>query len=61
MTGKQLKAWRKRMGYQSVRDAAAALGCGRSSIYIWEKQKSVPKYIELACAQLEAKSSSSSA
>lgn len=52
MTPEQLKAWRKRLGYNASR-AADALGCHRNAIANWESGKhDIPKYIELACLYL---------
>lgn len=52
MTPAQLKAWRKRLGYNAT-EAAEAIGCHRNAIANWESGKHpIPKYIELACLYL---------
>jgi transcriptional regulator with XRE-family HTH domain len=52
MTGDGFKLWRGQMGF-STREAAAKLGCSRSSIRNWEHGLSpVPHYIALATAAL---------
>jgi transcriptional regulator with XRE-family HTH domain len=49
-TGKELVAWRERMGF-SQRDACDALGCSRNALSGWEKTRP-PRYIGLACQAL---------
>lgn len=63
MTGKQLQRWRLARDL-SIVDAAALLGVSRRTIYYLEEgttsngrtRRSVPKYIELAVAELSRES-----
>lgn len=48
MTGKQLKAWRKRMRLK-VYEAAAALDVSRATYTRWEAAPTLPRHVGLAC------------
>lgn len=53
MTSQQMKDWRTRMGFTNRADAAKAIGCSLRSIYNYESDTPIPKYIALACAAVE--------
>jgi DNA-binding XRE family transcriptional regulator len=52
MDARDLKKWRKRLGYNQF-EAAKRLGVRRASIQNWEQELSpIPRVVELACHQL---------
>jgi len=54
MTPASFAAWRLRLyGHRSIKAAADALGCSRTSIRAWEAgEHKIPLYIALACQAL---------
>lgn len=51
MTGKQFRAWRKRMRLK-LQEAADQLGVSRATISRWENEPELPRYVERACAAI---------
>jgi DNA-binding XRE family transcriptional regulator len=52
MDARDLKKWRKRLGYNQF-EAAKRLGVRRASIQNWEREVSpIPRLVELACLQI---------
>lgn len=54
MPPEDFNAWIEAMGLSEY-EAADRLGCSRSSVKIWRRQKAAPLYIALACAALARK------